>query len=297
MLRTEFVIATVLEVLDVLCRESDLSPRNGIINSTLTHLVETLAGTFEFLEEEYRAVLSDPRIEKARPLLLEKLSVAEAEMEKYWTDRFLAKDSLTTEYLKEFWYWSCYESLVDLEMACLPPDAFEPGRGAAFIGAGALPLTAIILHLKTGMRVACIDNDPEACDKAEALIAKLGLSDAMPVIRAAGEYLDYDDYGTVFVASLVPDAAKKKIIDIIADSPNPVFTAVRSAERLHTLLYEPFEPAGRDMEGHKFFTKTLHNPATINTTLFYRNAAEIADLRRIQPAVCACKPLRPLTLS
>jgi len=274
-LRTEFVIKSVLEALDVLCRESDLSPRNEIINSTLGGLVKTLAATYEYSEEE--AILADPRIAEARPKLLEKLSIAEAEMEKYWTDRFLQKDSLTVEDLKEFWYWNCYENLVDLEIACLPPAARDNGRGAVFVGAGALPLTAIILHMKTGMPVTCVDRDPEACAQAQALFEKLGLTD-MRVIRADGQDLDYNNYATVFVASLVPDAAKKQIVKNVRNNTDKTFLAVRTAERLHALLYEPFEPGNDMMRGYSLSGKTPHSPLTINTTLVYSfaKAAEIA---------------------
>lgn len=274
MLRTEFVVQSVLEALDVLCREADLSPRNPQVNSTLSHLVKTLAATYEFTEEE--EVLADPRVARARPRLLEKLSQAEGEMEKFWAEHFLAKESLTIPDLKEFWYWDCYENLVDLELACLPMTANDDAAGGAvFVGAGALPLTAIIMHLKTGMPVTCVDRDPEACDKAAALFARLGLTD-MQVICASGEDIDYRDFSTVIVASLVPNPAKEKIVEAVRRNPEPAFLAVRSAERLHTLLYEPFEPDAQAMTGYSLFSRTPHNPQTINTTLVYRSQPQPA---------------------
>ncbi len=278
MLRTEFVIKTVLEALETLCRQTDLTPHNEIINQTLSHLVETLAATYERTEEEI--ILSDPRVRAARPRLLEKLSQAEAEMEKYWADRFLAHDDLDVEDLKEFWYWDNYEQLVDMEMDCLP-DAKEnlswihscqaKGKdGAAFIGSGALPLSAIILHLKTGMKVTCIDSDPEACEKSAKLLDKLGLT-GMDVICADGEDMTYDQFSTIFVASLIPNDAKENIVKRAREGSTETFIAIRSAERLHTLLYEPIDEDREILTDCRLVSRTKHDAEVINTTLVYHS--------------------------
>lgn len=288
MLRTEFIVKTVLEALDVLCRETDLSPRNAPINEALSRLVATLAGIYDFTEEQQ--VLADPRVAQARPQLLEKLSQAEGEMEKFWAEHFLSKESLTYEDLKEFWYWDCYENLVGQEMDCLPPEAVDSERGAVFVGAGALPLTAIILHVKSGMPVTCVDRDPDACAKAAALCSKLGLT-GMHIVCADGEDVDYGQFSTVIVASLVPNPAKEAIMQSVSSNQTPAFLAVRTAERLHTLLYEPFEPGAKTMESYRPFSRTVHNPQTINTTLVYRSAPQAAAAQTIQPPLLTANTL------
>lgn len=269
-LRSEFVIQTVIKALDTLGRETDLSPRNNTINKTLTNLVKTLASTYELTEEA--EILSDPRVQKARPRLLEKLSIAEAEMEKFWSDHFLGKDTLEVEDLKGFWYWDCYEKLVDKEIACLPAEKATADSSAVFIGAGALPLSAVILHQKTGMTVTCVDSDPDACRKADALFQKLGLND-MRVICADGEDLNYNRFDTAFVASLVPQEGKDLIIEEIRNSKTETLLAVRSAERLHSLLYDPFNEASPNLSSWNFINRTAHDSQVINTTLLYHSPA------------------------
>lgn len=265
-LRHEFLIRTVLDAVDTLKRNNDRSPENPVINTTLTNLVGTITALYS--REEEQLVLGDPRILDVREELLEYLAQAEGEMEKYWTREFLSRDTLSQDDLKDFWYWDNYEKLVDKEMQKLPLSengAATPLR-AAFVGSGSLPLSAIIFHQKTGIPVTCIDNDPEACDKAEALFAALGIGDKLETQHVNGGDARYDSYDLVFIASLIPDDEKHNIIQQIRDMPHPCLVAVRSAERLHTLLYEPFAP-DRDSAGQcRQLGKTDHDAEVINTT-------------------------------
>lgn len=50
-----------------------------------------------------------------------------------------------------------------------------------FVGGGACPFSPILLHQATGAFITIIDLDPDCCQKAEALIHKLGLADRMEV--------------------------------------------------------------------------------------------------------------------
>ena len=54
------------------------------------------------------------------------------------------------------------------------------------IGGGICPFTAILFHQSTGARVTVIDNNSCCVDKAQQLIVKLGLDDAVRVVCEDG---------------------------------------------------------------------------------------------------------------
>lgn len=279
-MRTEFVIKTVLNAADTLLTESDLSPRNRKINDALTLLVGTLSESYHSGEE--RVILNDPRIKAIRPKMLEKLAIAEGEMEKYWADRFNARPQLDLKGLRDFWYWQNYEDLAGGEIKQMPKLSLADGESIAFVGSGALPLTAIILHEKTGLPVTCVDNDPKACDDARKLVKKLGLEDNIRIVEADGRTHDYADNPVVFVASLVPQ--KEAVIDRIREtSGRTAHIAVRSAERLHTLLYEPVDEELLELSGCDYRARTPHDPKTINTTVFFTADPAPAPAHLAQP--------------
>lgn len=263
--RTEYVIRCITDVHDVLRAEKDLSPRNARVNSALTNLVSCLTQSYDPLEE--CSILGDTRIAGIRQDLLTYLSRAEAEMEKYWADYLCHKDKITAQDLTEFWYWKNYEDLVTAELSMLPRMENKPDKGIAFVGAGPLPLSAIIMHQKTGMPVTCIDNDPVACAKAQKLVDKMGLTNNIRVVCSDGADIHYKDHPVVFIASLVPN--KDAVIRQIRSGQEGCHIGIRSAERLHILLYEPIEKDMGEKMGLDFVTQTAHKPETINTTLFY----------------------------
>jgi protein-L-isoaspartate O-methyltransferase len=275
--KAETLIRRVLEAHRVMHAETDLSPRNPAVNGALSALVYGVLGTYTPAEE--REILSDPRVQAARAPLLRRLAQAEGEMEKFWAEFFCARDTLTPEDLKEFQYWDCYDNLVNGEIAAMPRGVKpEAGQSIAFVGAGPLPLTAIILHLRTGMPVTCVDNDPRACEFAAMLCRKMGLG-KIDVVCADGADYSYERHPMVFIASLVPE--KKRVIERIREAGRTAFVALRSADRLHTLLYEPVSDAEMKAAGCSFRGRTAHDPRVINTTLFY--AAPHKPIPRIVP--------------
>ena len=71
-----------------------------------------------------------------------------------------------------------------------------------FIGSGPLPMTAIDMHLQTGAKIVCVDNDPEAVLLSRQMIENLGLSGSISVHQAEGDKFDYAGSDVVFVAAL-----------------------------------------------------------------------------------------------
>jgi hypothetical protein len=259
------LLACVREAHATLHHETDLSPRNPRINAALGALVGGVLAVRS--GDEAASVLADPGVQALRSGLLAKLAVAEGEMERHWCERLCARAGLATADLADFVYWDCYRHLVEGELHCLPPPG-EPAKAQciSFVGAGALPLSAILMHVRTGMPVRCIDVDPHACRLARALCDRLGLA-GVGVRCAQGADCDYAQSRVVLVASLVPE--KADVVARVRSTSPAALVALRSAEGLSTLLYDPVEESEIEAMGCTLIGKTGANPHTINTTLFY----------------------------
>src|SRR5262245_39825028 len=98
----EDLIACVIEAHETLGGESDLSPSNPRINEVLSALVR---GILEGCPPgDVRQVLGDPGVRAVRGELLERLAVAEGEMEKHWGTMLCARASLSAADLRDFTY-------------------------------------------------------------------------------------------------------------------------------------------------------------------------------------------------
>jgi nicotianamine synthase-like protein len=264
-MRKEDLVACVLRAHDVLGRETDLSPRNPVVNDALSALVRGILKGCP--PDDVGEVLDDRGVCAIRGELIERLAVAEGDMERCWGEAFCARGGLELGHFRDFTYWDCYRHLVGAELGNLPPDrALGNGQSIAFVGAGPLPLSAIVMHLSTRRQVTCVDRDPRACRLACELCRKAGLT-GIHVTCADGADYDYANCPVVFVASLVPE--KAKVMQCIRETCPRACVALRSAEGLRTLLYDPVDEAELEAMGCGFLGRTAYNPQVINTTLFY----------------------------
>jgi nicotianamine synthase-like protein len=264
-MKKEDLIACVLHAHEALDRETDLSPRNPVINRALSALVH---GILEGCPPaDVKDVVDDPGVRAIRGELIGKLAAAEGEMERCWGEMLCARASLAPTDLADFIYWDCYRDLVAAELGKLPADlGLGKGQSIAFVGAGPLPLSAIILHAGTGLRVTCIDCDPRACRIACELCRKAGLP-GIDIACAGGAAYDYAGHPVVFIASLVPD--KGKVMRCIRERCPRAVVGLRSAEGLCSLLYDQVDEMELEAMGCGFLGRTGYNPQVINTTLFY----------------------------
>jgi hypothetical protein len=183
----------------VLGRESDLSPCNPRINAALSALVQRVMEGCG--PDDAARVLADPRVAAIRGALVQRLAQAEAAMERHWARAFRRRVSLTAADFREFTYWDCYRHLVKTELRSLRPhlNAAE-AESIAFVGAGPLPPSAIILHRRTRLKVTCVDVAAEACSLARELCSKAGLK-SIQVGCASGARHDYLLHSVVIVAA------------------------------------------------------------------------------------------------
>jgi hypothetical protein len=262
------LVACVLRAHQVVHRERDLSPCNPRINTALSALVQgVMAGCSP---GEAARVLADHRIAAIRDALVQRLALAEGAMERHWARAFCGRTSLAAPDFGEFVYWECYRHLVEAELTSLAPHLnLGEAESIAFVGAGPLPLSAVIMHLRTELRVTCIDNDAEACSLARELCRKAGLT-GIEVRCACGARHDYSPNPVVVVASLVPD--KAQVMRRIGATRLAAVVALRSVEGLGTLLYDPVDETELAALGCGYLGRTGYNPRAINTTLIYAAA-------------------------
>lgn len=264
--KTAYVIRTVEDAYDVLTREMDLSPANPKVNDALTRLVQTLSK--EYTPDEERHILMDRTIRARRGPLLQKLALAESEMERFWAEKLCKNDVITQEHLEDFWYWQNYNDLVGGEAVHIPQEIYRPNESICFVGSGPLPLTAIVLNQKTGRNVTCVDIDPVACEASERFIRKAGYANSINIVCTDGADYNYRLHPAVLIAALVPN--KGDVMKRVKDSAENPSIGIRSAERLHTLLYDPIDEDSEDYAHCVFTAKTAHNPRVINTTVFFQ---------------------------
>jgi hypothetical protein len=266
-MKASYASKVIRESYDVLEREEDLSPNNPKINETLARLVQTLS--LEYTPQEETFLLNDPKIIERREKILEKLACAEGEMEFYWARKFCQQRDLSSQDLEKFWYWQNYLDLATGESQHLPKQAFMPDESLCFVGSGPLPLTAIVLNKITGRRITCVDIDPQACEISEFLLRKTGYANSIRVVQSSGEDYNYNKHPAVLLASLVPD--KNAVLRRISESGQHCCVGLRSAEKLHTLLYDPVDEGSEELSHCQFTARTSHDPKIINTTLFYHS--------------------------
>lgn len=168
-----------------LAEQEDLSPNNPEVNNCLGTLVATLRS---WQAAGFGAELADhPDLAEVATGLPRLCAAAEVAMEKWWCRKILGGPCPGVQSLAAFWYLDEYRALYRSEMALLGDRRAE---SFAFLGGGALPLTAILLvGGAPGVRVECVDCDGEACELAARLVALLGLADRVGVTH--GNALDH----------------------------------------------------------------------------------------------------------
>lgn len=277
----DLVIASVIAVHELLASESDISPRNRKIGAPLRGLVELLLRSYE--PAEASAILNHAAVARLRPSLRARLAEAESALEFYWAHRFLSRPTLRLIDLEEFTYWRSYERLLGAELQMLTKIRWRlnapKGKAIVFVGGGALPLSAIVLHMLTGEPVICLDSDAAAFGCASKLLAKLHLSNAVAAQMDGAAY-DYKDASAVFIASLA--ARKTSIARRIAETCEDPVVAVRSVEGARALLYAPADLAALKAEGLCLLGQTRPGAEAVNNTLFFN----VCPLRTARPDGC-----------
>jgi len=265
-------------------RQTDLSPRNGELNKMLHGFVtDTMRPRSK---EETIAILNAPTLREIAPGLRRLLGRAEYEMEQYCANAMIGNEPNAQERYASyphFIYRKNYEALVASELHAMrwwikQPPLKKDRESVAFVGAGPLPISAIMFHKRTGLPVTCVDSDERAFTLGRDLIFHLSATNPqmkdlhkhVHYVHAAGEDHDYVTHPIVFIASLVAQKAPV-VMQIVRSSHTVSTTVIRTAEGLSTLLYQPEGCAPGQEEYNVYLTgKTRPTARAINSSLVYR---------------------------
>lgn len=208
-------------------------------------------------------VLNDRLIADNLANLRKKLSECEFELEVYWAQKIIEEKAHYTDYP----YMSGYAALCGAERDYLEKILQPTDHSFCFIGAGPMPITAFELkRYYPDVSMHGIEMDKGAIDLAQQVSLCSGVQ--VDYTQACAECADFASYDVVFVASMTIN--KKQVMERIAKTAkNGTIIAVRSVERLRSMLYEP---VAVDMIPDCFASlgKTPYTIHHANTTLFYR---------------------------
>lgn len=252
------VAGALRSVHDELTAFADLRP-GPRVDAAFRRLVDLVLRT---PDEQAPGILARDDVRRIAERLRSLCCDGEHHLEAAWAARIAASDEPHAE-LARFPFSANYRLLHAMERDALeqvvgPPGTARPVRRAALVGAGPLPLTALLLHARLPVTVDCIDRDVAALDAgrrvADALDVRgihflrgdVGAEPGAEGRRATGSRIDLGAYDLVVLAALVgrtPGEKARAIEHLRAATPPRTVLVLRSARGLRTLLYPPVDAA------------------------------------------------------
>ncbi|OKO88467.1 nicotianamine synthase family protein [Geobacillus proteiniphilus] len=247
----------------------DWLSRTTMLKEILCGLVSRLGQCFQQgLEDE---VLSDPTIVEIREEMINQWKLAETMIELDYAKQFI-QDRPNIGRLRKFIYWDHYENLLHIELA-----QFERMMGSwkwpsvVFVGAGSLPLSAILIQQYTRAPVVCLDANPQAYEMGKALAEHYGMQHLLLYRLVDGTSYDYQSCDVVWISSSVPN--KEQMVQRIYQTNPCALVVVRSVEGIYQLVDEPVNETAFQHICEEI-GRTQATPFIFNSTIFYgfRNA-------------------------
>ncbi len=240
----------------------DLSPKNPAAQRDLSLLVSAIRRPWS--EEQVERILKHPDVKVLQYGMWGLMAKAERDSELYWNTR------LERSHLKDFRLFKSFDHQVDAELACLgyptTSIAMKGPESILMIGAGALPVSALLMFEKCRMPVTCIDANRTIAKLGRNFIERCGYSEHITYRYAYGEDYDLSLHPIVFMSNAVQN--KIGILTNIAETMSVEELAVHSAHGVYALIYEPFSAQLAHIFNLKFNAYTVATPETLQTTLF-----------------------------
>ncbi len=257
----QHIFDTYQKAYHTLQNETDLSPKNPVINQTLSQLVFIL--TMPVDKNMTDQIIEHPDIKAIRKPMLSLLAQAESEMEKYYAMHYLTTARSIND-LHHFMYWNNYTNLVQKEWKI--SHKLTKVKRMTMIGSGPLPLSALIMAKTSNAEVRSLDIDPFSHLLGQQLLTSLQNNNRILHEQEDGARADYSRDDFVLIASLVPN--KEDILQQIKNTNPKAMAAIRSADGLYQLLYDPVQPNMYQNCGFQLVSRTEADSSVINTTLF-----------------------------
>jgi nicotianamine synthase len=228
--------AEVRHLYEALAEQPSLAP-GPLVDDLFGRLVEL---TVALGSAEATTMLADPEVQAIRPRLQRLCATGETELEREWAGRITASADPAAE-LGRFPYLENYRLLVDLEWsAVLGASGRRPPRRVAFVGAGPLPLSSLLLARDHHVAVDSFDRDRGAVARARGVLAALGEDGRRVRAGNTARCPDLRSYDLVVLAALVgstPTAKRAAIAQVHARMRPGALLAARSAHAARSLLY------------------------------------------------------------
>jgi nicotianamine synthase len=231
------LITDLLTLYTELAQRSTLAPAEDV--NRLFHRLVALTATPD--DELAAGVLGDPRVQAILHPLRALSAAGEYALEIHWAGRIIAHPQPHQE-LTRFTFYENYTDLMRLEYATL--SSLNPRlRTALVVGAGPLPMTALLLSRDYRLATTIVDKDADALRLGAGVLQSLEPAPARAALCT--DILDFTalaEYDFIHLAALagVESETKARIIAHLWQWMRPgAFLLLRTAEGLRTLLYPP----------------------------------------------------------
>lgn len=250
-----------------LSKQTDLTQDNPHLKPILDALDQLVKSAL--VEPALEGLEAHPLLQPILPDLQNRYAVAEGEMEKDFARRLLRDEAGMLSLHAHFPYHAAYRNQIRAELDLLAAGpAFAPQSRIIFLGAGAIPLSALLIAEAGDWPLTLVDRDVEAVELARAILARFGLGEQVDVAQAEAGDIDFSAHDLIWMAALLRDYRKVlACLDRLETRP-PIL--MRGTERASRIIYASpdhadFRAAGYRQSGDtgqsaKFVTGYLYLP-------------------------------------
>ncbi|WP_066013913.1 nicotianamine synthase family protein [Endozoicomonas atrinae] len=225
----------ILSIYDELSKLESYEPC-CYVNELFSDLVSLV--THQYPENEINDALDDKDVQSIILNLHKICALGEYYLENHWAEK-IAESSTPSETLDIFPYKQNYLKLCNLEYQALVSTKGKKPESTIFLGAGPLPLSAIIFSSRYNINCTVLDKSIEACNQAKKTLDKLDINIRDVICMDSKEYQDYKNHDTIIFAALNGRDQKEKL-EIIKNINKNNYNGIilfRSSHSLRKLLY------------------------------------------------------------
>jgi len=227
-------------------------------------------------------VLSEPQDGTKAKTLLDGISpetlVRTNEAYRFWQTRL--EDQFAQRFVKgglvlqDYFLYERFAALVKRELALTSRTAFQR---ILFLGSGAFPISALLLHAETGVPVDCVARDSSAIELSRKVVESYGVGSAVTVLGDENSDYDIHNYDLIVIGILFRN--KKSVLKTARKRSQPGCQVLcRTSCGIGQVIYESIS----DRERRGFYLKA-QQPAqgqqAISTWLLEAAGSAAADIR------------------
>ena len=190
-------------------------------------------------------------------------------------EKWKAEELIQSRQAVESYFFSAdYEALIEQEWALVENYARSIGREAegmrmAFIGSGAMPVSAMLLSNKIASPIVCVDADADANKIARAFVTAKGYEGKLDIYQAHAECFDYSEIDLVFMASLINP--KPLVLDHIRRFDVAGIMA-RTVSDGYSMIYESMTERQVQNAGYRVVSATCRDEKCMHQSLLLSSA-------------------------